>query len=71
MTQITWLACIVLRALCTVLQYKGNPIYLMVQASQTTAQGLWLAGVCGVIVGLAIWFGGPFAVKGISHGVLA
>ena len=39
----------------------------MMQASQTTAQGLWLAGVCGVVVGLAIWFGGPFAVTGIQH----
>ena len=40
------------------------------QASQTTAQGLWLAGVCGVVVGLAIWFGGPFAVTGIQHTAL-
>ena len=34
------------------------------QASQTTAQGLWLATGCGVIVGFATWFGGPFAVAG-------
>ncbi len=40
------------------------------QASQTTAQGLWLAGVCGVVVGLAIWFGGPFAVTGMQHTIL-
>ncbi len=42
----------------------------MMQASQTTAQGLWLAGVCGVVVGLAIWFGGPFAVTGSQHTIL-
>ncbi|DBB12825.1 TPA: hypothetical protein ACH3X3_005589 [Trebouxia sp. C0006] len=36
------------------------------EASQTTAQGLWLAGVCGVVVGLAIWFGGPFAVTAMK-----
>ena len=34
------------------------------QASQTTAQGLWLALGCGVIVGAAIYVGGPFAVAG-------
>lgn len=34
------------------------------QASQTTAQGLWLALGCGVIVGAAINVGGPFAVAG-------
>lgn len=37
---------------------------IMLQASQTTAQGLWLALGCGVIVGIAIYVGGPFAVTG-------
>ena len=36
------------------------------QASETTAQGLWLAGFSGVVVALAIWFGGPIAVAGNS-----
>lgn len=36
----------------------------VLQASRTTAQGLWLATGCGVIVGLAIYLGGPFAVAG-------
>ncbi len=55
---------------CPALVLRGvscNHVCLMMQASQTTAQGLWLAGVCGVVVGLAIWFGGPFAVTGIQH----
>ena len=32
------------------------------QASETTAQGLWLAGVCGSILAAVVWFGGPMAV---------
>ena len=32
------------------------------QASETTAQGLWLAGVCGIILAAVVWFGGPLAV---------
>ena len=46
--------------------FSESSLLNILQASQTTAQGLWLAGVCGVIVGLAIWFGGPFAVSGSS-----
>ncbi len=51
---------------CEMLQDNLQSGSAVVQASQTTAQGLWLAGVCGVIVGVAIWFGGPFAVAGNS-----
>ena len=39
---------------------------VVLQASETTAQGLWLAAVCGTILGLVIWFGGPFAVASMS-----
>lgn len=38
----------------------------MLQASETTAQGLWLAAVCGTILGLVIWFGGPLAVASMA-----
>lgn len=36
----------------------------VLQVSRTTAQGLWLAIGCGVIVGVAIYVGGPSAVAG-------
>ena len=43
---------------------KPSMMQPVLQASQTTAQGLWLALGCGVIVGIAIYVGGPFAVTG-------
>ena len=38
-----------------------------VQASQTTAQGLWIGAGIGVIMGTAIWFLGPPAMQGKAH----
>ena len=43
---------------------KSSIATFVLQASQTTAQGLWLALGVGVILGIAIYVGGPFAITG-------
>ena len=37
------------------------------QASQTTAQGLWIGAGIGILMGTAIWFLGPPAMQGKAH----
>ena len=37
------------------------------QASQTTAQGLWIGSGIGILMGTAIWFLGPPAMQGKAH----
>ena len=44
------------------LQHWLTECEIVMQASETTAQGLWLAGVCGIILAAVVWFGGPLAV---------